>query len=174
MSEVPQYETDVSDSFPFTLHEVSVLGSQIAHVDTGKPQDSDTSGITAVFLHGNASSSYTWRNIIPHVSPMMRCVAPDLIGAGSFGQSGTLDLPLHRSLHLCVSVHEGCCSFATDSLRAARLGLRARVALGIPTSYGSLLKHPGSCGRFCPDEVRSSIPYLRGSRSCGPGMLRSL
>ena len=39
----------------------------------------------ALFLHGNPTSSYIWRNIIPHVAPVAHCIAPDLVG---FGQSG--------------------------------------------------------------------------------------
>ncbi|MDX2381826.1 MAG: haloalkane dehalogenase [Acidimicrobiia bacterium] len=39
-------------------------------------------GKTFVFLHGNPTSSYLWRNIVPHVVPLGRCVAPDLIGQG--------------------------------------------------------------------------------------------
>jgi haloalkane dehalogenase len=35
-----------------------------------------------LFLHGNPTSSYLWRNVIPHVSPQARCIAPDLIGMG--------------------------------------------------------------------------------------------
>ena len=37
---------------------------------------------TLLFLHGNPTSSYLWRNIIPHVSSLGRVVAPDLIGQG--------------------------------------------------------------------------------------------
>ena len=37
---------------------------------------------TFLFLHGNPTSSYLWRNIIPHVAGLGRCVAPDLIGQG--------------------------------------------------------------------------------------------
>jgi haloalkane dehalogenase len=43
----------------------------------------------ALFLHGNPTSSYIWRNIIPHVAPVAHCIAPDLIG---FGQSGKPDI----------------------------------------------------------------------------------
>ena len=39
-------------------------------------------GDPVVFLHGNPTSSYLWRNIIPHVSGNARCIAPDLIGQG--------------------------------------------------------------------------------------------
>jgi haloalkane dehalogenase len=73
------YETDVSSSFPFTLHKAHVLGLEMAYVDT---RPDATSGPTVLFIHGNGTSSYLWRNVIPHVSPIMRCVAPDLIGMG--------------------------------------------------------------------------------------------
>jgi haloalkane dehalogenase len=55
-----------------------VLGSEIAYVDRG-------AGAPAVFLHGNPTSSYLWRNVIPHVEPLARCLAPDLIGMGKSG-----------------------------------------------------------------------------------------
>lgn len=58
---------------------VSVLESEMAYVDTG-------SGAPVVFLHGNPTSSYLWRNVIPHVEPHARCLAPDLIGMGRSGK----------------------------------------------------------------------------------------
>ena len=54
---------------------IPVLGRQMAYVEIG-------SGDPIVFLHGNPTSSYLWRNIIPHLSDLGRCVAPDLIGMG--------------------------------------------------------------------------------------------
>ncbi len=54
---------------------MSVLGSEMAYVDTG-------SGRPIVFLHGNPTSSYLWRGIIPHVSDTHRAIAPDMIGMG--------------------------------------------------------------------------------------------
>lgn len=39
-------------------------------------------GDPIVFLHGNPTSSYLWRNIIPHVQHLGRCIAPDMIGMG--------------------------------------------------------------------------------------------
>jgi haloalkane dehalogenase len=52
------------------------LGEQeMAYVDTGN-------GDPIVFLHGNPTSSYLWRNVIPHVQHLGRCLAPDLIGMG--------------------------------------------------------------------------------------------
>src|SRR6201981_1973658 len=44
-------------------------------------------GNPIVFLHGNPTSSYLWRNIIPHVSRLGRCLAPDLVGMGRSGKS---------------------------------------------------------------------------------------
>ena len=40
------------------------------------------SGETMLFLHGNPTSSYLWRNIMPYFSDIKRCIAPDLIGMG--------------------------------------------------------------------------------------------
>jgi haloalkane dehalogenase len=59
----------------FTKKEADVLGYTLRYVDEG-------SGDPIVFLHGNPTSSYLWRNIIPHLSDLGRCVAPDLIGMG--------------------------------------------------------------------------------------------
>ncbi|MBJ38591.1 MAG: haloalkane dehalogenase [Gammaproteobacteria bacterium] len=52
-----------------------VFGKRMAYVDVG-------SGDPIVFLHGNPTSSYLWRNVIPHVQEYGRCIAPDLIGMG--------------------------------------------------------------------------------------------
>ncbi|NKB54990.1 MAG: haloalkane dehalogenase [Alphaproteobacteria bacterium] len=54
---------------------VQVNGRTMAYVEMGE-------GDPVVFLHGNPTSSYLWRNIMPHVSPLARCIAPDLIGMG--------------------------------------------------------------------------------------------
>ena len=56
-------------------HFVTVNKKKMAFVDIGE-------GDPIVFLHGNPTSSYLWRNIMPHVSQMGRCIAPDLIGQG--------------------------------------------------------------------------------------------
>ncbi|MDG0975434.1 MAG: haloalkane dehalogenase, partial [Ilumatobacter sp.] len=61
----------------------TVNGKQMAYHDTG-------AGEAVVFLHGNPTSSYLWRDIIPHVSLHARCIAPDLIGQGD---SDKLDNP---------------------------------------------------------------------------------
>jgi haloalkane dehalogenase len=65
----------VMSSNPLEKKMVEVNGKQMAVHDSG-------SGQSIVFLHGNPTSSYLWRNIIPHVATTARCVAPDLIGHG--------------------------------------------------------------------------------------------
>ena len=62
------------------LPKVNVLGSNMAYREAGDPE-----APVALFLHGNPTSSYIWRNILPLVAPVAHCIAPDLIG---FGQSG--------------------------------------------------------------------------------------
>ncbi len=60
---------------PLSKKYLTINGKQMAYHESG-------SGEPVVFLHGNPTSSYLWRNIIPHVSPHARCIAPDLIGHG--------------------------------------------------------------------------------------------
>lgn len=59
---------------------VKILNTEMSYVDTG-------TGDPVVFLHGNPTSSYLWRNIIPYLSRYRRCLAPDLIGMGRSGKS---------------------------------------------------------------------------------------
>ena len=59
---------------------ISVLDSEMAYIDVG-------SGDPILFLHGNPTSSYLWRNVMPHVQELGRCLAPDLIGMGQSGPS---------------------------------------------------------------------------------------
>jgi len=65
----------ISASFPFESKYVEIHGSKIHYVDEG-------SGDPILFLHGNPTSSYLWRNIIPYLVPHGRCIALDLIGMG--------------------------------------------------------------------------------------------
>ena len=65
---------------PYPRRRVRVLDSEMAYVDVGQ-------GDPIVFLHGNPTSSYLWRNVIPHVESVGRCLAPDLIGMGDSGRA---------------------------------------------------------------------------------------
>ena len=64
----------ISIEFPFRSNFVEVHGSKIHYIDEGKGEP--------ILLHGNPTSSYLWRNIIPHLTNNARCIAPDLIGMG--------------------------------------------------------------------------------------------
>ncbi len=73
------YGMPISTNFPYEKKRVSVLDSDIAYVDEGD-------GPPVVFLHGNPTSSYLWRNIIPYATRAgYRAIAPDLIGMGDSG-----------------------------------------------------------------------------------------
>ena len=61
---------------------IKVLDSHMSYYDSAS-----NSNEVVVFLHGNPTSSYLWRNIIPHVVDQARCLAPDLIGMGQSGKS---------------------------------------------------------------------------------------
>jgi haloalkane dehalogenase len=65
----------ISAAFPYQKQRRRVLGSEMAYVDVG-------AGDPIVLLHGNPTSSYLWRNVLPHLQPLGRCIAPDLIGMG--------------------------------------------------------------------------------------------
>ena len=54
---------------------VEVLGKQMTYIEMGE-------GDPIVFQHGNPTSSYLWRNVMPHVEDLGRCIALDLVGMG--------------------------------------------------------------------------------------------
>lgn len=58
---------------------VDVDGVPMAYVETGQ-------GRPVVLLHGNPTSSYLWRNVLPHLEGQARCLAPDLVGMGQSGR----------------------------------------------------------------------------------------
>ncbi|MGO9433332.1 MAG: alpha/beta fold hydrolase [Terracidiphilus sp.] len=74
------------------LPKIDVLDSTVAYREAG-----DRGAPVALFLHGNPTSSYIWRNILPIVAPVAHCIAPDLIG---FGQSGKPDIEYRFADHV--------------------------------------------------------------------------
>jgi haloalkane dehalogenase len=72
------------------LPDTEVVASTIHHEEAGR-------GDPIVFLHGNPTSSFLWRDVIPQVSTIGRCLAPDLIG---FGRSGKPDIAYRFEDHL--------------------------------------------------------------------------
>ena len=74
--------TPISATDPHPRRRLRVAGTELSYADTGQGQP-------IVFLHGNPTWSYLWRNVIPHVSDLGRCLAPDLVGMGQSGISPT-------------------------------------------------------------------------------------
>jgi haloalkane dehalogenase len=60
---------------PPAKQRVDVDGIQIAYVEAGE-------GDPIVLLHGNPTSSFLWRDVLPHLAPLGHCIAPDLVGMG--------------------------------------------------------------------------------------------
>src|SRR4051794_18422407 len=59
----------------YPLKKTRIRGQAMADIDVGQ-------GGPIVFLHGNPTSSFLWRDVIPHLADVGRCIAPDLIGMG--------------------------------------------------------------------------------------------
>lgn len=83
----------MSQSAILPLPRVSVLDSSISYRQVG-PEDA----AVVLFLHGNPTSSYIWRDIMPAVAATHLAIAPDLIG---YGQSGKPDIDYRFVDHVC-------------------------------------------------------------------------
>jgi haloalkane dehalogenase len=77
MSSAPFATTPLPKSYADVS--VGATSKRMAYFDSGRVEPDDRA---VVFLHGNPTSSYLWRNVIPHVSGRCRCIAPELIGHG--------------------------------------------------------------------------------------------
>jgi len=116
------------DRFPRSR--VSIRGKEMAYVDTG-------SGETILFLHGNPTSSYLWRNVIPHLTDQGRCVAPDLIG---MGESDKLDDPGRGTYSFATHA-----AYLEDLLEDLQLGDRITLVLhdwGSALGFDWASRHP--------------------------------
>ena len=123
---------------PHPRRTVEVLDSTMAYVDTGE-------GDPVVFLHGNPTSSYLWRNVIPHLAGQARCLAPDLIGMGDSGKApdGSYRFADHARY--------------LDAWYDA-LGLTERVVL-VGHDWGSALGFDWACRH--PERVKG-VAYMEG------------
>ena len=65
----------ISSDVTFETNLLNIKKSAMHYIDVGE-------GNPILFLHGNPTSSYLWRNIIPYMSDKNRCIASDLIGMG--------------------------------------------------------------------------------------------
>jgi haloalkane dehalogenase len=75
-------DAKIQGTDPHPRKRVRLLDTEMSYVDTGF-------GDPIVFLHGNPTSSFLWRNIIPYGEECGRCIAPDLVGMGQSGRSPT-------------------------------------------------------------------------------------
>jgi haloalkane dehalogenase len=73
-------ETMIAAEDHLPRRRMPILDTEMSYVTVGQ-------GDPIVFLHGNPTSSYLWRNVIPHVSDLGRCLAPDLVGMGQSAAS---------------------------------------------------------------------------------------
>jgi haloalkane dehalogenase len=129
---------------------VDVLGRQMAYVDVG-------SGDPIVFLHGNPTSSYLWRKIIPHCINLGRCLTPDLIGMGDsdnlLPSPGSYTLVEHRryldawfeklglTKNVTLIIHDWGCVLGFDWCRRhpdAVKGITYMEAMVMPLRWASI------------------------------------
>jgi haloalkane dehalogenase len=90
----------LSETMPYEKKFASVNGKQIAYVEEG-------SGDPIVLLHGNPTSSFLWRNIIPELVTSGRVIAPDLIGQGDSEKLPASEGPDRYSLEVAYSYVDG-------------------------------------------------------------------
>jgi len=75
MLETTEEMSTISATSKYPKQKRKILDREMAYVEVGQ-------GDPIVFLHGNPTSSFLWRNVIPHLESLGRCIAPDLIGMG--------------------------------------------------------------------------------------------
>ena len=153
----------IGEVMPYQKRFIEVFGRAMAYVDTGV-------GNPIVFLHGNPTSSYLWRNILRHVQPMGRCIAPDLIGMGDSEKlprsgSGSYRFVEHRryldALLIALGVEENVTLIGHDWGSALGFDWARRhpeATRGI--AYMEAIVQPVSWGLWSP-ESRSFFEQLR-------------
>ncbi|GAB5453580.1 MAG: haloalkane dehalogenase [Halioglobus sp.] len=90
----------LSETMPFEKKFATVNGKQIAYVEEG-------SGDPIVLLHGNPTSSFLWRNVVPELVASGRVIVPDLIGQGDSEKLPASEGPERYSLEVAYSYVEG-------------------------------------------------------------------
>ena len=114
MLETTEEARPISATSRYPKQRRKVLDREMAYVEVGE-------GDPIVFLHGNPTSSFLWRNVIPHLESFGRCIAPDLIGMGDSDKLPDSDSSTYRFVeHRCY----------LDALLEA-LDVRQRVTLVI-------------------------------------------
>ena len=101
----------ISETMQYKKKFASVAGKQIAYVEEG-------SGDPIVLLHGNPTSSFLWRNIIPELTDLGRVIVPDLIGQGDSEKLSVTEGPDRYSLEVAYSYVNGLLAVSYTHLRA--------------------------------------------------------
>ena len=112
-----------------------VNGKKMAYIDEG-------SGDTVLFLHGNPTSSYLWRNIAPHVEDTNRIVIPDLIGMGDSEKLDGENNPGYK--------YHGQYEYLTGLMDTLNLGDSIHLVIH---DWGSAMGF--QFARECPDRIKS-------------------
>ena len=105
-----------------------INGRRMAYIDDG-------TGAAIVFQHGNPTSSYLWRNVMPHCEGLGRLVACDLIGMGDsdkLSPSGPDRYTYAEQRHYLCALWDKLAPRRQDRSRHARLGLGAGLRVGAP------------------------------------------
>ena len=129
----------ISAAERYPKRRAKVLGLEMAYVEVGR-------GDPIVLQHGNPTSSYLWRNVIPHLEGLGRCIAPDLIGMGDSAK-----LPESGPDRYTFAEHARYFEALLE-----QLGVRENVTLVIH-DWGSALGFDWACRH--PDAVRG-IAYM--------------
>jgi haloalkane dehalogenase len=90
----------LSETMPYEKKTATVNGKQIAYVEEG-------SGDPIVLLHGNPTSSFLWRNVVPELVASGRVIVPDLIGQGDSEKLPASEGPERYTLEVAYSYVEG-------------------------------------------------------------------
>ena len=98
---------------PLTKKTVDVLDSSMAYHERGE-------GAPVLFLHGNPTSSYLWRDVIPELEGRGRLIAPDLIGMGDSAKLPNPDIDTYRFDPPSVSRSVHRCGDRARKIRRAR------------------------------------------------------
>lgn len=132
----------ISADMPFQKKFTRVEGKKIAYIDEGV-------GEPIVLLHGNPTSSYLWRNVIPELVSSGRVIAPDLIGQGDSEKLAVSDGPDRYSFEVAYRYLDGL---------LAELGITSNVTLVIHDWGSGLGFH---WARMHPVAIRA-IAYMEG------------
>jgi haloalkane dehalogenase len=111
---------------------VQVLGYPMAYAEQGQ-------GSPVVFLHGNPTSSYLWRSVIPEVAGLGRCIAPDLIGMGDSAK-----LPASDRQRYTFARHRDFLDALLDGLGVSRDVTLVVHDWGSALGFDWARRHPGA------------------------------